>query len=112
MYGALDALAAEPAAAMAAGGGGMVGVGMCPEGIEQNPAVYDLMSEWAFRCGRCPGAAAEGDQGFLGGVPQDTPEKVEKIQLRKHTCHGCVDGARPSWQHGPSQCWPHQAQEV
>lgn len=26
-----------------------VGVGMCMEGIEQNPVVYDLMSEMAFR---------------------------------------------------------------
>lgn len=28
---------------------GLIGIGMCPEGIEQNPIVYDLMSEWAFR---------------------------------------------------------------
>ncbi|BDA50506.1 Alpha-N-acetylglucosaminidase [Coccomyxa sp. Obi] len=28
---------------------GLVGIGMCPEGIEQNPVMYDLMSEWAFR---------------------------------------------------------------
>ncbi|KAF3975930.1 hypothetical protein CMV_000840 [Castanea mollissima] len=27
----------------------MVGVGMCMEGIEQNPVVYELMSEMAFR---------------------------------------------------------------
>ena len=26
-----------------------VGVGMCMEGIEQNPVVYDLMSEMAFQ---------------------------------------------------------------
>ena len=26
-----------------------VGVGMCMEGIEQNPVVYELMSEMAFR---------------------------------------------------------------
>lgn len=26
-----------------------IGVGMCMEGIEQNPVVYDLMSEMAFR---------------------------------------------------------------
>lgn len=26
-----------------------VGVGMCMEGIEQNPIVYELMSEMAFR---------------------------------------------------------------
>lgn len=26
-----------------------IGVGMCMEGIEQNPVVYELMSEMAFR---------------------------------------------------------------
>lgn len=26
-----------------------IGVGMCMEGIEQNPVMYDLMSEMAFR---------------------------------------------------------------
>lgn len=50
MYGVLEALASGPAQAMAANGSSMVGVGMCPEGIEQNPVIYDLMSEWAFRC--------------------------------------------------------------
>ena len=29
-----------------------VGVGMCMEGIEQNPVVYELMSEMAFRSGK------------------------------------------------------------
>lgn len=29
--------------------GMQVGVGMCMEGIEQNPVVYELMSEMAFR---------------------------------------------------------------
>ena len=48
MYGALEAVASGPAAAMA-GDGKMVGLGLCPEGIEQNPVVYELMSEWAFR---------------------------------------------------------------
>jgi alpha-N-acetylglucosaminidase len=51
MYGVMEALASEPAAAMAAQGSSMLGVGMAPEGIEQNPIVYDLMAEWAFRCG-------------------------------------------------------------
>ncbi len=66
MYGAFGAVSHGPAEAMAAsvaaGAGtgtgaawasgaktGIVGVGMCPEGIEQNPVAYDLMSEWAFR---------------------------------------------------------------
>ena len=48
MYGALPAVAEAPQEAMRAGGA-MIGVGMCPEGIEQNPVVYDLMAEWAFR---------------------------------------------------------------
>lgn len=57
MYGAFEAVSGGPAEAMAArsgneqsaSGAGIVGVGMCPEGIEQNPVAYDLMSEWAFR---------------------------------------------------------------
>lgn len=28
---------------------GQIGVGMCMEGIEQNPVVYELMPEMAFR---------------------------------------------------------------
>ena len=48
MYGALPAVASAPAKPIQASSG-MVGIGMCPEGIEQNPTVYDLMSEWAFR---------------------------------------------------------------
>ena len=47
MYGALPAVAAAPAEPMQKRD--MIGVGMCPEGIEQNPVVYDLMAEWAFR---------------------------------------------------------------
>jgi hypothetical protein len=56
MYGAFGAVSSGPAEAMAAcgtgsrpGSSGIIGVGMCPEGIEQNPIAYDLMSEWAFR---------------------------------------------------------------
>ena len=49
MYGALQEVAEGPAEALAAGNG-LVGWGMAPEGIEQNPIVYSAMSEWAFRC--------------------------------------------------------------
>ncbi|KAK9787358.1 hypothetical protein WJX73_007278, partial [Symbiochloris irregularis] len=52
MYGALQAVASKPADALAASNGlgsSLVGFGMCPEGIEQNPVVYDAMSQWAFR---------------------------------------------------------------
>jgi alpha-N-acetylglucosaminidase len=59
MYGALPAVAEGVAAALDAAQGGMVGVGMAPEGIEQNPAVYEFMAEMAFK-GRAAEAAAPG----------------------------------------------------
>ncbi|KAK2994470.1 hypothetical protein RJ640_008838 [Escallonia rubra] len=49
MYGILDAVASGPIDARRSENSTMVGVGMCMEGIEQNPIVYDLMSEMAFR---------------------------------------------------------------
>ena len=47
MYGNLRAVAKGPADALQESN--MVGIGMCPEGIETNPIVYDLMPEWAYR---------------------------------------------------------------
>ncbi|GER27712.1 alpha-N-acetylglucosaminidase [Striga asiatica] len=44
MYGILDTVASGPIDAR-------IGVGMCMEGIEHNPVVYELMSEMAFRSG-------------------------------------------------------------
>ncbi|XP_068641761.1 alpha-N-acetylglucosaminidase-like isoform X2 [Aristolochia californica] len=49
MYGVLDSVASGPLEALGSKNSTMVGVGMCMEGIEQNPVVYDLMSEMAFR---------------------------------------------------------------
>lgn len=49
MYGVLDAVASGPIDARVSENSTMVGVGMCMEGIEQNPVVYELMSEMAFR---------------------------------------------------------------
>ncbi|KAH9290685.1 hypothetical protein KI387_034802, partial [Taxus chinensis] len=48
MYGVLDAIASGPIEARKSQNSAMVGVGMCMEGIEQNPVVYDLMSEMVF----------------------------------------------------------------
>lgn len=48
MYGVLDAVASGPIDARLSENSTMVGVGMSMEGIEQNPIVYDLMSEMAF----------------------------------------------------------------
>ncbi|XP_075507071.1 alpha-N-acetylglucosaminidase [Primulina tabacum] len=49
MYGILDAVASGPIDARVSENSTMLGVGMCMEGIEQNPVVYELMSEMAFR---------------------------------------------------------------
>ncbi|XP_030493952.2 alpha-N-acetylglucosaminidase [Cannabis sativa] len=49
MYGVLDSVSSGPIDARTSENSTMVGVGMCMEGIEHNPVVYDLMSEMAFR---------------------------------------------------------------
>ncbi|XP_020250490.1 alpha-N-acetylglucosaminidase isoform X2 [Asparagus officinalis] len=49
MYGILDAISSGPIEAHRSKNSTMIGVGMCMEGIEQNPVVYELMSEMAFR---------------------------------------------------------------
>eukprot|EP00775_Hariotina_reticulata_P004459 gene4459-4715_t len=59
MYGALPSVAEGVSAAMAAAPENLMGVGMAPEGIEQNPAVYEFMSEMAFK-GQAAAAAAPG----------------------------------------------------
>ncbi|WVZ56985.1 hypothetical protein U9M48_007439 [Paspalum notatum var. saurae] len=48
MYGILDSISSGPIDARTSDNSTMVGVGMCMEGIEQNPVVYELMSEMAF----------------------------------------------------------------
>ncbi|KAK9283156.1 hypothetical protein L1049_011387 [Liquidambar formosana] len=49
MYGILDAISSGPVDARISENSTMVGVGMCMEGIEHNPVVYELMSEMAYR---------------------------------------------------------------
>ncbi|PKI62945.1 hypothetical protein CRG98_016584 [Punica granatum] len=49
MYGILDSISLGPVEARTSANSTMVGVGMCMEGIEQNPVVYELMSEMSFR---------------------------------------------------------------
>ncbi|GAV88459.1 NAGLU domain-containing protein/NAGLU_N domain-containing protein/NAGLU_C domain-containing protein [Cephalotus follicularis] len=49
MYGILDAISSGPVEARGSQNSTMFGVGMCMEGIEHNPVVYELMSEMAFR---------------------------------------------------------------
>ncbi|CAN0917314.1 NAGLU [Linum grandiflorum] len=49
MYGMLDSIASGPVDARVSENSTMVGVGLCMEGIEHNPVVYELMSEMTFR---------------------------------------------------------------
>jgi len=50
MYGLMDRVAAEPAKALHhPDNGKMVGIGLTPEAIEQNPVMYELMMENAWR---------------------------------------------------------------
>jgi len=48
MYGVLDSISSGPIDARTSYNSTMIGVGMCMEGIEHNPVVYELMSEMAF----------------------------------------------------------------
>ncbi|MCC9168428.1 alpha-N-acetylglucosaminidase [Pontibacter harenae] len=50
MYGLMDRVATWPAEALHhSGNGKMVGIGLTPEAIEQNPVMYELMMENAWR---------------------------------------------------------------
>lgn len=51
MYGELSMIATKPAADSALNGSTMTGIGISPEGIQQNPVVYDLMFETSWRNG-------------------------------------------------------------
>lgn len=48
MYGALPSVANAPDEPLQSGSG-MIGIGMCPKGFEQDATVYDLMGKWALR---------------------------------------------------------------
>ncbi|OAE21643.1 hypothetical protein AXG93_2619s1110 [Marchantia polymorpha subsp. ruderalis] len=49
MYGRVDTIGSAPIEALRSPNSTMVGVGMCMEGIEHNPVVYELMGEMSFR---------------------------------------------------------------
>ncbi|KAJ8573583.1 hypothetical protein K7X08_010094 [Anisodus acutangulus] len=91
MYGVLDVVASGPIDARTSENSTMVGVGMCMEGIEHNPVVYELMSEMAFR----------GDnfqvQGWLKSYSHRRYGKVnDQIEaaweILYHTIYNCTDG--------------------
>ncbi|XP_057513131.1 alpha-N-acetylglucosaminidase isoform X2 [Actinidia eriantha] len=91
MYGILDAIASGPVDARVSANSTMVGVGMCMEGIDQNPVVYELMSEMAFRSDKVQ------VQEWLKSYSQRRyGREVHKIEAAWEILHGtiynCTDG--------------------
>lgn len=48
-YGVVSSVSVNPVLAMNSVNSSMVGTGLCPEGIEQNPVMYEMMNEMAWR---------------------------------------------------------------
>lgn len=104
LYGALPNVAEGVAAAMATAPDNLVGVGMTPEGLEQNPAVYEFMAEMAYK-GRAVQAAAPGGLGAwfsdyavrrYGAAGQLPPKVAAALkgtwQLLARSVYSCRDG--------------------
>ncbi|XP_016563517.1 alpha-N-acetylglucosaminidase isoform X2 [Capsicum annuum] len=92
MYGVLDAVGSGPVEARISDNSTMVGVGISMEGIEQNPVVYDLMSEMAFQHRPVDGKAwidlySRRRYGRFVQPMQDA------WNILYHTIYNCTDGA-------------------
>jgi hypothetical protein len=106
MYGALPSVAAGVSAALAAAPGNLVGVGMAPEGVEHNPAVYEFMSEMAWRGGARAAAAPGGLEAWFAAygarryaaaapLPPDVAAMLSGAwQLLARSAYSCSDGRR------------------
>ncbi|KAL5813955.1 hypothetical protein ACOSQ4_024596 [Xanthoceras sorbifolium] len=92
MYGILDAIASGPVEARRSEKSTMVGVGMSMEGIEQNPVVYDLMSEMAFQHNKVD-VEAWIDRYSARRYGRSTPSIQEAWNILYHTIYNCTDGA-------------------
>ncbi|KAI3425569.1 uncharacterized protein J3R85_010077 [Psidium guajava] len=91
MYGILDAISSGPVDALISDNSTMVGVGMCMEGIEQNPVVYELMSEMAFRSEKV--LVAEWLKAFSRRRYGKTVRQIEAAwEILYHTIYNCTDG--------------------
>ncbi|KAL0335697.1 UNVERIFIED_CONTAM: Alpha-N-acetylglucosaminidase [Sesamum radiatum] len=91
MYGIVDSVGSGPIDARLSPNSTMVGVGMSMEGIEQNPVVYDLMSEMAFRQDRVNiktwiDMYAQRRYGLL------VPSIQDAWNILYHTVYNCTDG--------------------
>ncbi|PKI34907.1 hypothetical protein CRG98_044687 [Punica granatum] len=69
-----------------------VGVGMSMEGIEQNPVVYDLMSEMAFQLDKVD-AKMWIDRYSERRYGSSVPSVKEAWKILYHTVYNCTDGA-------------------
>ncbi|KAK7323242.1 hypothetical protein VNO77_26707 [Canavalia gladiata] len=91
MYGILDAISSGPVDARVSANSTMVGVGMCMEGIEQNPIVYELMSEMAFRDKKV--TVLEWLKTYSNRRYGKAVHQVEAAwEILYHTIYNCTDG--------------------
>ncbi|KAF2282888.1 hypothetical protein GH714_043308 [Hevea brasiliensis] len=92
MYGILDSIASGPVEARTSENSTMVGVGMSMEGIEQNPVVYDLMSEMAFQHKKVD-VKAWIDLYSTRRYGRSDPLIQDAWNVLYHTVYNCTDGA-------------------
>ncbi|CAL9144869.1 unnamed protein product [Musa hybrid cultivar] len=92
MYGILDAIALGPIEARTSENSTMVGIGMSMEGIEQNPVVYDLMSEMAFHH-KPVDVKIWVDLYATRRYGRSVPALQDAWQILYHTLYNCTDGA-------------------
>ncbi|KAJ7945919.1 putative Alpha-n-acetylglucosaminidase [Quillaja saponaria] len=92
MYGTLDAIASGPVEARTSDNSTMVGVGMSMEGIEQNPIVYDLMSEMAFQHKKVD-VKVWIELYSARRYGRLVPSIQDSWNILYHTVYNCTDGA-------------------
>ncbi|KAJ0527704.1 putative alpha-N-acetylglucosaminidase [Helianthus annuus] len=92
MYGFLDSVGSGPVEARVSKNSTMVGVGMSMEGIEQNPVVYDLMSEMAFQHNKID-VMKWVDSYSSRRYGKFVPSLQEAWNILYHTVYNCTDGA-------------------
>ncbi|XVE57074.1 hypothetical protein DITRI_Ditri04bG0062700 [Diplodiscus trichospermus] len=92
MYGILDAIASGPIEALTSENSTMVGIGMSMEGIEQNPIVYDLMSEMAFQQKKVD-VKAWIELYIARRYGRSIPLIRDAWSILYHTIYNCTDGA-------------------
>ncbi|KAL1157620.1 hypothetical protein V6Z11_A08G168100 [Gossypium hirsutum] len=91
MYGTLDAISSGPVDARISKNSTMVGVGMCMEGIEQNPVVYEFMSEMAFRKEKVP--VLEWLKTYTHRRYGKSVQQIKEAwAILYHTVYNCTDG--------------------